>query len=98
MVSAYATWGCGGAGDCGLRGVVVGGVAGLGGGRRFGGLAGVTLEAAVLNFVAQDGHEARAVVALGAVGVGSTLEAYPRVRFALREVAAVAFEGLRERL
>ena len=31
-------------------------------------------------------------------GVGSTPELYPRVRFALREVAAVAFEGLRGQL
>ena len=31
-------------------------------------------------------------------GVGSTPELYPRVRFALREVAAVAYEGLRGRL
>jgi len=28
-------------------------------------------------------------------GVGSTPEAYPRARFAMREVAAVIIEGLR---
>ncbi len=57
-------------GVCGsgaLRGAVVGGVAGLGDRRRFGGLAEVTQNTADLSLVAQHGHEAQAAVALGAV-------------------------------
>ena len=80
-------------GWCGSGGEVEGGVAGFGDGRRVGMLAEVGEKAPDLFTVANDGHEAKAAVALGALGdvdvVATAQEMGPRGGGAGHEQRAV---------